>query len=280
MKRLYSVLLFFVATKLFSQDIGEGDQIQDLLSNSNFQYLKIKDYVLPDFKEIKFGVLALDADLNLPTILCTVENGKPEQYYGVLDGSPPNAYFLFDTNGDGDLDYRTSEGYIPNWILFHSPMKREKPDKFISLCNEIYSIFNSEIGPTEISIGNSIKKMVDVIHDPNAPNRDLYYSLFSYISNTKNPQIGPSIILSLAKNVSTNYNNEMLPLFLLYSGESFTYLGDYQSALSMFRMLESIDKNSIIAKYYIAYHSDKQAGGSENIANFRNKYKDFWILKK
>ena len=199
--------------------------------------------------------------------------------YGILEGNESNSYFLIDTDGDGFLDYKTQDNYIPNWIIFNIPLKRSYPEDFLNICNNLYSEYNKELGPSKETIGNKMHEISAKITDQNSENRDLYYSLLFYTYTVNNPSCSKSIMLSLIKDIGSLYDRQTSPLFFLYLGESYINNGSIDQALDSFSILKQIDRKSKIADYYIAMLTDKKSNTQSNIAEFRKNNPNFWTLK-
>jgi hypothetical protein len=264
---------------MFSEQLSIGTAIESVKANHEYKYYKVMNYNIPAFSGLQFGIMTYTPDLQPPALLCSIVEGQVSCIYGILDGVPPNSYLLIDTNGDGVLDYQAENNYIPNWVLFKYSIKRSNPNEFLSLCNDLYYQYNSTEGPSKQFFEAKLQKISDIVLDKTATNRDLYYSLLSYAYSTKQPIIALGIITSLSKYIAENYNSNTSPLLLLYAGESLINVGNTEAALSMFTMLKSVDRKSIIADYYISYLNDKKSMNTTSMSNFQKKNPNFWINK-
>jgi hypothetical protein len=270
------LLLTLINGIIFPDD--QERSIAKLKDQYDYRYFKRMEYNIPSFKEISFVIVTYSQDLRSPALLSAMVENDIICTYGVFYHEAPDSYMILDINGDGLLDYKTDENYIPNWILFYTNIKRTSPIEFISDCNNIYKEFNQQEGPNSENMSTIMKNIVNKILDVNAYNRDLYYSLLHY-TFTKEPFLKYNIMLTLDRFMKDRFGDNTSPLLLLYMGEALLEFGKTDEALKTFIVLKSIDKNSIVSDYYIAYITDKINNTSQNIDKFKIDNPNFWALK-
>jgi hypothetical protein len=259
---------------------GEDITIEALKAKHKFQYLVEVDYGLPQFPEIGFGLLTYVEDMVPPVLMCALEKNEVLCNYGVILGDKTGRYVMYDLNGDGIMDYKTStkENFIPNWVFFESKqIKRDKNKKaFFQICDSIYKEFNRITGPDGQKITEYMKQIVETVNNQKMSNRDIYYSLFMYNMASDNTDISFGIIYTLQKYIKDTNKGNIPALLWLYYGESLLRMGVDTIALEAFKDLKQQDKDSLIADYYIARIEDKQNKTEENMKKFKQKNPNFW----
>jgi hypothetical protein len=277
---MLTLMLFMVNVLTFAQN--SNVTVEKLRQQYNYQYLVELDYVLPPFNDISFGLSTYMEEMKPPVLLSVLQDGKVICDYGAILENGSGRYVLYDLDGDGVLEFKTTtkDHYIPNWILFKAKMKRRYPKDFLKICNDFYEGFNSINGPSRQKTVELINTMKSVVDDKNAYNRDIYYALLSYYLIPDRNEFRNGIIYSLQKHISINYNGESSPLFFLFFGETFMSAGRPELARSMFEGLKEYDNKSLIADFYIAKIDDGLSKTNKNISQFMKKYPNFWALKK
>ena len=276
-KTIVTIVCLFLACQLWSA--APGDKLLDIRGAHNYQYKAPINVGIPVFPDLKTAMLSYSQKFTPPGLLCALSGDQVIATFGVLDGSKDNAYFVIDLDGDGSLDYKSDENYLPNWVLFRLEMKREYPAKFLETCNAIYQIFNSTKGPNQGVFAELLKPMADKLQDPQSPNRDLYYSLISFSYYNAKPAIALGIITSLNSYIAHEFHGDSSPLFLLYQGETQINLGQVDSALATFKRLKTQDPKSLIADFYIAKLQDQNNKTDSALKAFAAANPQFWTLK-
>ncbi|MDR2520985.1 MAG: hypothetical protein LBC72_00305 [Spirochaetaceae bacterium] len=274
---------WFLLVRIFAFGQDESVSVESLKGKYNFQYVVDTDYGLKQFKEIGFGLMTYEEEMKTPVLLCATEKGKVICIYGAILGDSKNRYIMYDLDGDGILEYRTStkNNYIPNWILFKAnSIKRNNNIKdFLQICDAIYGEFNQEAGPNKQKMAENLKALAETVDNQKANNRDIYYSLLVYNLFSSNPDMALKIVYTLQKYVA-NKNKGNVPLLLyLYFAETLNAMGDEETALQAFKGLKQMDSNSTVADYYIARIEDKLGKTGENMKKFKQKHPDFWMAK-
>jgi hypothetical protein len=277
-KRWLFLFLLIGVANLHALDTGS--KIADVLASGVFKYVRSDGAAVPAFNDIEFVSLSQSNDFSRsPVLLSARQNGVVIAVYGVLDGSSSNASFLYDTDGDGVLDMRSSARWYPSWIFFNARMVRADPSSFVRDCQDIYGQLNSVEGPTQATMSQEQSRILDVLNDRIASNRDLYYSLLFYsVYSAEEPQLCLGAMLSVGGYLSAIYKLE-LPLICLYAGESLIDLGKLDHARNMFERLKQIDTSSLIAEYYLARIGLLNDNNWIPMSRFRSAHPQFWALK-
>jgi len=119
-------------------------------------------------------------------------------------GTPPNAYFLIDTDGDRILDKKHFDLIIPFWAVKTSNMTDDDTG-LISVLDNFYNSFQNNDGPN--GPNSEIQKGMNLIRtaalDTETPNRDIYYLLHFYLSFN---QVYPDVCLNSIKSLKQIMN--------------------------------------------------------------------------
>lgn len=256
-----------------------GDSLPDYMK----KYLVKFKRPMPDISKWYEGTnltilsYAKGYDPGLPVIL--VSNDRIP--FGVLQGEKPNAHYLFDTDGDGKLDYKGDLPIVPIWLVaWNSTVKDSKdkaPEKFMNL---LYETFQSDKGPKG---GNKIQQALSTLQpyylDTKRPNRDLMYDLDYYIKNTKNP---PQAILAMKfmeKWYSERYNR-VHPVILLYLLESNINAGNIDEARKQCERLLKAAPDFIPARFYQWQLQEDPRPGDPLAIELKRTHPNHWLVKE
>ncbi|MDR2601123.1 MAG: hypothetical protein LBC53_01520 [Spirochaetaceae bacterium] len=277
-----ALMLVVVEAALFSQ-ITVDDVLDTYKKWGLYTGEDVPTEKIPNFDDIEFNKQIFDIERPKPPIMVSaMQNDEPIAFYSVILYSEEKGYYkMYDMDGDEIFDYQTTEdmNYSPNWVLFKADMKRSKDMKeFLGVCSELYAGFNNIKGPDKKKYAELIKKITNKVKDKKAEDRDLYYSLLTYLLSNNNYRLG--IIGSTYTNTKERNNNKPVELCLLYLGEAYISQGLYKFALNNFKDLKTIDNDSIIADFYIAEMEDVINKTNKNRQAFKSKNPDFWALKK
>jgi hypothetical protein len=111
---------------------------------------------------------------------------KNQTVFAVLQEKNSNAYFLFDTENDSILDYKSDALFLPLWLVIANSKNIDPdPAKIDKYLNSTFNSFQSNDG---LKVDGEQKAFVDSLNlaktDVNFPNRDLYYMLYYYTKFT------------------------------------------------------------------------------------------------
>jgi hypothetical protein len=279
-KRVILDLLIFSISIFpgFSEETITLDEIWD-----SHQYKFMRDLPFGGIKEfpgLEIKLLTYSEDINPPALLGAFYNNQFIALYGVMYGTPPDIYFVYDNNGDGIFEYNAKTQYfIPPWITYKMNIPRNRPDDFIKICSEIYFMYNSNEGVNNQRITEIFNGITKIINTETEPNRDIYYSFIQYfIFYTHYPEVALNIILALGDHV-VNTTDIMVPLIMLYAGECLIKIGNNEKALGYFTGLKNLDNTSIVAEYYISKLTDQKNNTNKNAEEFKIRHPNFWMDK-
>ena len=207
--------------------------------------------------------------------------GNPVFPYGVLQGKPPDAYFLFDMDGDGRLDTRTIEYILPFWVVLRTPVTKNSEDRtIVHILDFSYRAFQADNGPAE---NDGIKKANSSLEayqtDLTKPNRDLAYLIAYYMQMVPDPALAMAAIKTLEEKFMERFGF-VHPVILLYQMESRINQGDYDKAASLLARLRKLDPNFIPAKFYEWYLLDPGEKQDALGRDLLRQYPKHWLIRK
>ena len=207
--------------------------------------------------------------------------GNPVFPYGVLQGKPPDAYFLFDMDGDGRLDTRTIEYILPFWVVLRTPVtKSSKERTIVHILDFCYQAFQADKGPAEhegILKANSSLETYQT--NTLKPNRDLAYLIAFYMQMVQDPAQAIAAIKTLEERFMQRFGF-VHPVILLFHLESRINQGDYDQAASLLARLRQLDANFIPAKFYewdLLDPGEKQDTLGRDLLR---QYPKHWLIRK
>jgi hypothetical protein len=279
--RPISAVFLFGAVLLFPVHAADvGTETDEILNKGGFDFSRPTCPPVPAFRDVELVTLSQTKSFTAaPFILAARQNGEYIAAYGIREGGPPTPLFLYDTDGDGVLDYKSgSQKYIP-WIYYNARLSRSDPVFFSEYCKTIYNQYNSRNGPEKIPMREIINKLTNIILDERVDNRDLYYSLLFYLLNSaKDPELCLGTMLATEKYLTVKYGAAP-PLVSLFIGESYYNLRAYKKALAAFSDLKRSDGNSLIGEYYLCRIEQLLNKNSKLLDDFRKANPGFWALK-
>ena len=275
------ILLFSIFNILVAQSrlLNLGDTIYSYLANNPVKFKKPVENI-SSWVEGK--------NLTILTYQTGIDSTKPNFLsskgvaFGVLQGKNPNAYFLFDTDGDGTLDYRTNTALLPIWLVNYTSKIYDSSSMAVTnILDTFYNAFQSDSG---LVLNHRTKPAFDILtqcaEDTLFPNRDLVYQLWYYIIMTTRD---PSQALMAMKILEETYTQRFLtlhPLIKLYELESSIQLNKTNIAKIYLRELQNIDPDFIPGKYYAYILEADSAKKLTRLNELKMLYPNHWIINK
>jgi hypothetical protein len=277
--------VLFIGFMVFCKcSLGFADDnatLQEILNTYQYKFIRNSPFGgINEFPDIEIKLLTYSEIISPPALLGAFYNNELIALFGVMYGNPPGIYYMYDFNGDGVFEYRANQQFfIPPWIVYKMNISRNRPNEFINICSDLYNMYNSNEGVDNQKLTEILNNIIVKIKNTAEANRDIYYSLFQYFQfYNQYPEIALNIMLALGDHMIYE-TDEMIPLILLYSGEASFKSGNIEKSLLYFNGLKSIDRNSIVADYYIALLNDRKNNTIHNMNEFKNKYQIFWMIK-
>ncbi len=201
--------------------------------------------------------------------------------FGVAQRAKSKAYFLFDTDGDGKLDYRSETAFLPIWlVLRHSPVQDPEdrtPDKFMGL---LYDTFQSDKGPADAGwIKQALGLLKPYYMDRGMPNRDLMYLLYYYIAFTKKPEQAILAMKKMEERYMARYGG-FHPVILLHLVESNINAGRIEVARAYSERLVKLFPEFVPAQFYHWQLQESSAPDDDLARELKKRYPDHWLVKK
>jgi hypothetical protein len=273
---IISIIILGKCLAIFADD---NATLKEIMNTYQYKFMRNSPDGIREFPSIEIKLLTYSETINPPALVGAFSRNELIAIHGVMYGNPPEIYYKYDFNGDGIFEYRTNQFLVPPWILYKLDILRERPNEFIDICNELYTMYNSNEGVNNQKLTEILNNIIGKINNTTEANRDIYYSFLQYFRfYDQYPEIALSIILALGDHIIYE-TDEMIPLLTLYAGEASIKSGTDERALSFFTGLKNIDNDSIVADYYIAVLNDKRNNTTKNIDEFKSIHQTFWITK-
>lgn len=290
LRKYFKLCLFlFFSFNLFAFEVG--DSFGERIKNYSFDDMKnAPEYNIEKFSQdgivIKilqsnlFGARPLsDFILHTSGFLTAYQNGKKLGTFAFVEyRDDGELIFFYDYDGDNLIDAKVYEYFIPSWILFKANIKRRYPEKFISLCNQIYSEFNSPAELNEQKIKKLNLNIAEIFRTADCEDYSLYYAYLIYLTQIENKN-SYKILLTLENFIRYKFKIYNASLLKLYIAESFFNLQKYDIATHQFNMLKNYDANSRLADFYLAYIYDLKNNTNIKTKKFEEAFPEMWILK-
>jgi hypothetical protein len=256
-----------------------GDSVRAYLNQHPIKYsAKIQGTV--NWREagmLEYGMYIKGVDDTHPAILLW----DKQIPIGVLQGKPPSSYFLFDTDGDGVLDYRSNELILPTYIvLSNSPIVDPSRNELKKLLDAHYEAFQSDAGPYE---NKEFRNALASAFNPYAadnlkPNRDLFYLLSYYLGHAKEPKLALAAISELQSRFTRRYK-EGHPVILLFLLESSINANDEEAASRYCGELLKLHPDFVPAVYYQCRLEKDPQKAAELANRLGMAHPDHWLVK-
>jgi len=280
LKLVLVLVIFLFNTNAFSQNLlKEGDSLQNFVKNNLVKFRVPDDKIVSDWKE---GIATLY------TFSKVWDDTKPilvfvNEFYpiGVLQGTSPHAYYIFDIDGDGILDKKTDSFILPYWVVYGNSKNKTKNDNLSKIMDLFYDSFQSDIGPY------NNKKMIEAFNimnqykeDIDKENRDLIYLLFFYTKYSVDlPSQSLKLLDLFAREFQSRFN-KIHPLIILFTAETLINLGKTDEAKLRIIELRKIDPQFIPAKAYEYKFETDKTRALELLNDLKKNHPNHWIVKQ
>ncbi|HOM86563.1 MAG TPA: hypothetical protein PLH80_00130 [Spirochaetota bacterium] len=273
------IITVFIHTNIYSYDLLKiGDNVTNYIKTNPVKY-KLTNQKLSNWPEGVVTLLAYDTkvDGKSPIIVFALDKYP----IGVLQGTSPNAYYIFDIDGDGILDTKTDKGIVPFWVVYANSKNKSKNDNITSIFNLVYESFQSDEGPyINQKFKESINKLYEFNKNINIENRDLaYLFLFYQLYNQYFPEQSLKCLDLLTKEYISRFN-KIHPILLLYKAETLINLKQEQDAKKIIAELRKADPNFIPAKAYEYRLEVDKEKAKILLNNLKENHKNHWIVKQ
>jgi len=253
-----------------------GDTLHVYLAKQPAVY-SLGDQKISDWLEgQKVSFMAYDqAGKPGPPYILTSTNEIP---FGVLEGNSPEAYYLFDTNGDGALDFKTEKPFLPIYLVDWSSTNRDsKSNKLTSMLDILYDSYNSVDG---FSMNETTKTIWDGFleagNNYDYANRDLIYVLKYYFS-AETPEIALAAMTLLDKRYRERYKDSH-PIIKLFCLESSSQNNKPEKAAEYCHELITIAPGFLPARYYQYKYETDQAIAKKYLSRLEGD-SNHWLIK-
>jgi len=202
--------------------------------------------------------------------------------FGALQGVPPDAYFLFDTDGDGRLDYRTAKVLLPIWLVTRTSKVVDGTSTQVrDLFDILYEAFQSNEG---MVLNDRTKPVFTAItkcnRDTLFPNRDIVYQLWYYFTFTeRDPSQAISAMRILEQTYAGRYG-ALHPIVKLFEVESSLQTEDSSSARAALLELRRMAPDFIPGKYYGYVLEEDASGKAAEAAQLKQSHPDHWLVMR
>lgn len=201
--------------------------------------------------------------------------------FGVLQGTPPNAYYLFDTNGDGILDYRTTRALLPIWVVAACSKGIDTSAAQLNfVLNTIYDAFQSDSGLTvNARTKPAFTDLFAGRSDTLYPNRDLFYMLYCYITQLDEMPSQAMLAITSFDKIYLHRFGHSHPLIKLDELEGALALKDTSSARAYLSTLTKMAPNFIPGKYYSCILERDKITRIIEARELESRFPNHWLIK-
>lgn len=279
MKKMAVILILFslLSSIVSGADLlKEGDNLTEYLQKNPVKY-QMELRPISSWPEGKTMAYAYDTkgDGTSPIII-VVDGTYP---IGVLQGSSPNAYYLFDSDGDGNLDLKTEISILPYWVVAKTSTKKTKKDNISNILDVAYQGYQSDEGPMFSTI-MTIQAMEEFKSDKKLENRDLIYFLYFYTNyNQKLPTQSLNAINLLGDEYKSRFKKTH-PLILLYKLETYINMDQGDNAREILKELRSLDPTFVPGMVYEYQLETDREKAKELLTALKKNHGNHWIVKK
>ncbi len=230
----------------------------------------------PEGQHISAFTYQRGVDSSMPSFL--VSRGIP---FGVLQGIPPHAYYLFDTDGDGALDYKSEEAILPIWLVSYTSKVRDSSStEFKSVLDTFFSAFQSDSG---LILNSTTKPAFDALSssakDTTLANRDLFYMFSYYFEFTEKDASQALVAMKALEHKYELRFHSSHPVIALYLLETSLQLEDPNAAREYLSDLLKEAPSFIPGKYYSYVLEVDQRLKQSKAEQLKKQYPNHWIIK-
>lgn len=279
-KIIYSLIFVLFCTSAAFSDalLHVGDNLTNYLKTNPPKFTK-KGPAIDFWPECKivFGAYDKNYDGNTPIILFA----NDDDAIGVLQGLSPNAYYLYDINGDGVLDTKTSNIIFPYWIVYNNSKNKTKNYNIAPIFNLTYDSFQSDEGPyNNPKLKKSFEEIRKYKDDPNMENRDLVFLFLFYQTYSQKLMDQSLECLNILIFECNKRFEKVHPILLLYKAETLINLNRNNDALKIVKELLKIAPNFVPGLVYeYTLEPDKQKK-MNLLAKLKTNYPNHWIVRQ
>ena len=225
-------------------------------------------------KSPQFATYQEGIDPDVPLIIISIDDIP----FSVMQGKPPSAYNLYDTDGDGLLDFQTDELFVPLWVVLQNSRVIDAQKNDIKHIMDIfYEQFQSDMGPDKQTFRQAYIAFEPFHEDISVPNRDLMYLLYYYNEMVPYPTQALYAMKLLEELYSDRYQ-EFHPLISLFILESSINGSDPTTARDYVQKLLVQDPGSIPGQYYQYRLEENSELKQEMRTSLIESYPEHWLI--
>lgn len=279
---LLAILLLLTVTTVSVAD----DQVQQLEKGDNLlEYLKDHsqlfihgDLRVSHWKEGAVGIYTQQKD-SAEGVKVILSVGRYP--LAVLRDDGPESYVLIDTNGDGVLDVRREELFIPFWVVFKNSPNKTSDERILYVMELMYQAFQSDAGPAQ---SDEMKKAFATIDsyalDEEKENRDLFYMLYFYSGYNLKEQELSLLTLNALRNQCDERLGKVHLLVYLFIAETLINLDRGPEASQYVERVLDSDPDFVPALAY-RYKLEKDPDKAEDmLRRLKQDHGDHWVVQK
>jgi len=259
-------------------DLEIGDSMPDYMSKHLVTHKrKIEGFSSwSEGKELT-GATYMEGDDVVGPVFLVANDAVP---YGVLQGKPPNAYYLFDTNCDGRLDFTTTKALLPICLMLSTSQVTDPADTQVrDAFDLLFQSFHVDEGPDGSPLVQRAYSILDAfLDDPQKPNRDLAYLIWYYNEMSQIPSQGILAMRLLEERYQARFGR-VHPLILLFRMESHINAGEFELARRYQTRLEQLRPDFVPARFYRRQLSEDEAEREAIRVNLTKEHPDHWLVK-
>jgi len=261
-----------------SQRLEKGDSLLEYLKDHSNLHIHGTFRVSP-WKEGAVGIYTDSPDSAKDRVKIVLSLGRYP--LAVIRDDVEEPYFLIDTNGDGVLNARRKELFIPFWVVFENTSNKTDDEQIVLTMELIYRTYQSDQGPRN---HEDMKRAFGVINsyalDEEKENRDLFYMLMFHLLNSRKEPETCLLSMTVLRNQCQERLGKVHLLTFLFLAENLIELERPYEALQYVERLLEQDPDFVPALVYRYQLEQDSAKAAEMLARLKREHGDHWVVKQ
>jgi hypothetical protein len=268
--QVISIILIFITNNIAAQNIN--DNIKTVLKN----YPVIEFTKGPIISKFKEGNNLYIYKTNTDQIAAL---SIDDTFYGFLLTKGNKSYFVYDTNGDSILDYKSDLDILPYWLVSPNNIKISQNSNFTKSLDILYRALKSNEGMKN-KIVSGYNSIIINNFTKDYPDRNLIYELYLYHDLVNNGEF--EMANNIIDNIIKIFNEQHVDVPIIikqYKSESLLQLNKISEALVYIDSVLKLDGEfipALINKW--SYDKSLSRDDKIKITNIFNKNMNHWSI--
>ena len=282
-------VLFFALSVLSpiaaqEKSIRLGEKLEPIVKQQGISELLFEDFVLPIqecFMEnyVKKGAMA-NGSLDPSEIVCIKING---QYAAIAQSVDDKIEYLFDVDGDGILESKTTSMLVPAWTFRKSKnLNKSSTNNVKHYLDTLMKFFNGNENPYQTgTVRKTLDELQSLVANTKTPNRDVLFALFTYYRFIQYSSEADSIALAeFEKLYKERFSLDCPEIIFLHKIETCINQGNITKALSLIKQGSALFPNCIPIQVYSWQLEENKTLKEQKYKSLKQKYPNHWIVKQ